>query len=80
MKTVVILETVSLPNMPGYRKGEECRMKDEIAELLVERGHAKYHTGKSREVMDKQRAKVKKADVVVSKTDKKGDTKEISSK
>lgn len=55
MKTVTILEDVSIPSMPGFRKGQEVRVADHIADLLVERSHAKFHFGKTREEVQKEK-------------------------
>lgn len=72
MKSVTILEDVSIPSMPGFRKGQEVRVNDDIADLLVERGHAKFHLGKSRDEVQNEREKsrpsAKAPDVTVKKT------------
>lgn len=60
MKRVVILQNVSMPGMPGFKKGQEARMNDEIAGILIERGHAKLEKGKSREAVKKQKEAMKK--------------------
>ena len=41
-KTVLITETVFIPNKCGFKKGIEVRVSEETAELLVKRKHAKY--------------------------------------
>ena len=42
MKTIKIIRSVSIPNVPGFDEGMEVRVKGEMAEMLVERGFAKF--------------------------------------
>ena len=48
MKLLVMIEDVEIPNMPRFKKSQEVRVSDPIAEILLERGHAKENKGKSR--------------------------------
>lgn len=41
MKSIIILQDVSIPNVPGFRAGLQVRVSDEIADLLIERSFAK---------------------------------------
>ena len=47
MKLIRIMQDVSLPSMPMFKKGQQVRVNDEIADLLVTRGHAKREHGKT---------------------------------
>lgn len=83
MKTVTLLEDVDIPNMPRFRKGAEVRVADHIADLLVERAHAKLHVGKTQEEVQNDREKAKgkntqKPEVAVQKADEKGNRKDFS--
>jgi len=40
MKTILILDDVSIPGAPGLSKGETVRMADETADMLIDRGFA----------------------------------------
>ena len=40
MKTILILDDVSIPGAPGLSKGETVRMGDETADMLIDRGFA----------------------------------------
>lgn len=40
MKTILILDDVSIPGAPGLSKGETVRMADETATMLIDRGFA----------------------------------------
>jgi len=42
MKSIVILKTVSIPMSPGFNLGDQVRVSEKIAEMLVDRGFAKY--------------------------------------
>lgn len=82
MKIVSIIQDVSIPGIPGFRRGQEVRIKDEIADMLVDRGHAKFVVGESREEVKAKLEKEKKntqkpPDVSVSKTDEKAEKREI---
>lgn len=84
MKKIVILENVALPSMPAFKKGQEVRVADGIADLLVERKHARYSTGKSRAEMQAERSQregyEEEPDVKVEKSDKKGKRSKVSEK
>ena len=70
MKTIVITEDVELSGQPKFTKGQEVRVSDSIADILVERGHAKEEKGKMREEVKNEKAKREpkdKDDVKVSK-------------
>lgn len=49
------MEDVEMPNVPGLRKGVEVRVADHIADMLIERGHAKEVKGKTRDEVEKER-------------------------
>jgi len=77
MKLVRILQNVSIPGMPGFRQGQQVRVKDEIADLLVERGHAKLETGKSEQaVKEEEKGKESKG----AKPRKRGDKERVTVK
>lgn len=82
MKKIVILENVALPNTPAFKKGQEVRVADSIADLLVERKHARYSTGKSRAEMQAERSQrdghEEEPDVKVEKSDKRGRRSRVS--
>jgi len=77
MKTIVIMQDVSVPKdpdtgrgMPKFKKGQEVRVSDRIADMLTERGLAKENKGKSRAKVkaDKKKDnKEEKPEVEVSK-------------
>lgn len=77
-KTITIMKDVELPYMPKFRKGQQVRVsnrkKEElegksIDELLVERGFARYETGKSRdEVKKEKQSSSSRKEVSVRKT------------
>lgn len=46
MQYIIIKTEVEIPNVPLFRAGQKVRVSDKIADLLVERGHAKYDQGK----------------------------------
>ena len=60
MKRIIIMEDVSIPTMPAFKKGQEVRIKGALADLLIERKHAKISKGKSREKMKKEKAEREK--------------------
>jgi hypothetical protein len=41
MKLVLLKENVMIPNSPSFKKGQEVRINDTLADLLISRGHAK---------------------------------------
>jgi len=41
MKLILLKENVSIPNSPAFKKGQEVRVNDDLADLLLKRGHAK---------------------------------------
>jgi len=46
MQEIIITTTVEIPNCPLFEKGQKVRVKDELADLLVDRGHARFNQGK----------------------------------
>lgn len=40
MKSIKILEDVAVSGTPKFKKNQEVRVSDNIAKLLIERGHA----------------------------------------
>ena len=42
MKSIIVLQKVSIPSVPALLKGQNVRLKDEIADSLVEQGFAKF--------------------------------------
>jgi len=40
MKKIKILQDVAVPMVPRFREGEERTVSDELAQTLIERGHA----------------------------------------
>ena len=65
------MEDVEMPNVPGLRKGMEVRVADHIADMLVDRGHAKFVKGKTRDEVEKEvraeKKQIEKPEVSVSK-------------
>jgi len=57
MKTVTILQTVEIPNMPAFKRGAEVRVSDKVADVLIERKHAKLVKGKTRAEVAKKKKK-----------------------
>lgn len=47
MKLVRIIQNVSIPGLPGFRKGQQVRVSDSLGALLCSRGHAILEKGKS---------------------------------
>ena len=77
MKSLTILEDVAIPGMPAFKKGAEVRVSDvprerfegkSIAEVLLERGHAKEVKGALRSDSKTSKNKKNKDDVQVKKT------------
>jgi len=46
MQCIIIKKEVEIPNVPLFREGQKVRVSDKIADLLVDRGFAKYDQGK----------------------------------
>jgi len=57
MKLIRIIQDVSIPGMPGFRKGQQVRVSDSIAALLCDRGHAKEEKGKSEQEVKQEQPK-----------------------
>lgn len=56
MKSITILKDVSIPGVPGFSVGQQVRVKDEIADMLVDRSFAKMDN-KVETATDEQKAK-----------------------
>jgi len=54
MKRILLLENVMMPNCPGFKKGQEVKVNDELGELLVKRGHAKSIKEENRRLESKE--------------------------
>lgn len=63
MKLIRITQNVSIPSMPAFRVGQQVRVADHIADLLVERGHAKLEKGESEHTI-KEKKKVESKEEV----------------
>lgn len=57
MKLIRIIQDVTIPGMPAFRKSQQVKVKDSIADILVERGHAKLEKGKSEAKVKNEKAK-----------------------
>ena len=77
MKLIRIIQDVSIPGMPGFRKGQQVRVKDSLADLLCDRGHAKEEKGKSEEEVKKEQPK-KRTVESPAKVETKGESIETS--
>lgn len=65
MKTIVIMQDVSVSGedgrgMPAFKKGQEVRIADSLADLLTKRGVAKEVKGKTRDEVEKVKPKENK--------------------
>jgi len=45
MQEIIITQDVEMPDTPRFDKGQKVRVGDHIADLLVQRGFAKYDQG-----------------------------------
>ncbi len=60
MQEIIVTTTVDVPNCPRFKEGQKVRVSTKIADMLVERGLARYDQGKPAKTEKAKEVKKKK--------------------
>lgn len=67
MQCIIVKKTVEVPNCPLFKEGQKVRIKDELADALVDRGFAIYDKGEKAVTENAKKALKKPAKKQVKK-------------